>query len=250
MDIRASNKEIGGHKFGQLGYGKDMIDENGSVTFAQADEGDVYYNGAAVATMPLQTAAAAIELISDSAEDDVGGTGATLVIVAGLDGDYKAVSERLIMDGVVAVVGTQLFMRVLGVIALAAGTNETNVGNIDCQAVGGGQIWDRIVAGEGANQHSLITVPAGKEFWLSHWVFTSSALTAQTFKVLARPYGGAWYIVTKRYAYFGGSVDDSVPFLESQSFPEKCDIKMNATVGAAASISSHMFGVLTTTQKG
>jgi len=59
MDIRASNKEIGGHKFGQLGYGKDMIDENGSVTFAQADEGDVYYNGAAVATMPLQTAAAA-----------------------------------------------------------------------------------------------------------------------------------------------------------------------------------------------
>ena len=250
MTIRASDKEIGEHKFGQLNYGQDILDENGSVTFAQADEGDIYYNGAAVAKMPLQTAAAAIELVSDSGEDDVGGTGATLVIVAGLDGDYKVVTERLIMDGAVAVVGTQLFIRVLGLVVLAAGTNETNVGNITCQAVGAGQAWDRIVAGEGANQHSLITVPAGMEFWLCHWVFTSSALTSQTFKVMAKPFGGAWYIVTKRYAYFGGAVEEQVPFMDSHSFPEKCDIKMNVTVGGGASISSHMSGNLTKTQKG
>ena len=57
------------------GQGNDVMRENGSVTFAQADEGDVYYNGAAVADMPLQTAAAAIELVSNSGNDDVAGTG-------------------------------------------------------------------------------------------------------------------------------------------------------------------------------
>jgi len=234
-----------GNLFGQTGKGIDRLGQNGSVTFAGADDGDIYYNGAAVPIMPIQVAAAAIELISDSAEDDVGGTGALTVQVWGLDGDYNPVYETLTMTGVAAVVGTQLFLRTLELRVMTAGTHETNVGNIDCQAVGAGQVWDRIVADEGLNQHSLITVPAGKTFWAVDFDFSSNALVSQTFQVMKRPYGGAWLVVAKRYTYFGGSVGHNSPMQVPSRYPEKCDIKMNATVGGAASISSHMHGFLT-----
>ena len=245
MGIRANNPSIMDYKWGQDGAGSDFLGENGSVTFAGADTGDVYYNGAAVATMPLQTAAAAVELISDSAQDAAGGTGALTVRVSGLDGDYLWVTEDFTMTGAVAVVGTQLFLRILSMRVLTAGTGETNAGNIDCQAVGGGQVWDRIVADEGSNQHSLITVPAGKTFWVVHWEFTCNSLTAQTYRLMSRPYGGAWYVCGKRYGYFGGVVSHEVSFRESRGFAEKTDIKMNATVGGAGSVSTHMYGVLT-----
>ena len=249
MRINASDQRIMDYKWGQGGQGVDEIEENGSVIFAQADDGDVYYNGATIATMPLQAAAAAIELISDSAEDDVGGTGALTVKVSGLDGDYKWVTETLIMTGVVAVVGTQLFMRIMDIQVMTAGTHTTNVGAIDCQAVAGGQVWDRIVADEGLNQHSLITVPAGYILWIAHWAFTSSALTAQTFRLMERPFGGAWVIKEKRCTYFGGQVQELKPFRMAKPYAAKTDIKMNASVGAAATITSHMGGFLTTTQK-
>jgi len=234
------------NQLGYAGYGKDFMEENGSVTFGGADTGDVYYNGAAVADMPLQTTAAAVELVSDSVQDDMllGGTGAWTVMVAGLDENYNVATETFIMDGAVEVVGTQLFIRVLGIIVLTAGTNETNVGNIDIQAVGGGQVWDRVIAGEGRNQHSLITVPANKTFHIVHWAFTSNALVAQTFNIMVRSYGGAWIVQERRFTYFGGSVGEVVPVQIAGPILPKTDIKMRVTVGGAASISSHMAGFL------
>jgi len=243
--MHTNDPSIFGNLFGQQGKGADRLGENGSVTFAGADDGDIYYNGAAVATMPIQTVAAAIELVSDSAQDGVGGTGALTVRVSGLDGDYLWVTETLTMTGVVAVVGTQLFLRTLDIMVMTAGTHGTNVGNIDVRAVGAGQVWDRIVAGEGLNQHSLITVPAGKTFWVVCWDFSSSAVVVQTFKVLSRSYGGAWIVKAKRYTHFGGIVGHSTLMQTPMKFPQKTDIKMNATVGGAASISSHMHGFLT-----
>ena len=227
------------------GHGVSDLSENGSVTFAGADSGDVYYNGAAVATMPLQTTAAAIELISDSADDDVGGTGALTVRVEGLDADYAWVSEDFIMTGAVAVVGTTLFLRVLSMVVLTAGTGGTNAGAITAQAVAGGQAWDQIVAAEGMNQHSLITVPAGKTFWMTQWVVSSNALVAITIRLMHRPYGGAWHIHDKRYIYFGGESGEFLLAQMAMPIVEKTDIKFNVTVGGVASISSHMRGFLT-----
>ena len=243
--MHSNDPSIMGNLFGQTGKGTDRLGENGSVTFGGADAGDIYYNGAAVAVMPLQAAAAAIELVSDSAEDNVGGTGALTVKISGLDGDYKWVSETLTMTGAAAVVGEQLFLRTLDIRVMTVGTHETNVGNIDCQAVGAGQVWDRIVADEGLNQHSLITVPAGKTFWAVDYDFSSNALVTQEFRVVVRRYGGAWVVVGKRYTYFGGTVGHMAPMQVPSKFPEKTDIKMHATVGGAASVSSHMHGFLT-----
>ena len=145
--MKVNNPSILKNWWGQEGYGKDIMRVQGHCAFAGLDSGDLYYNGATTATRALQTAAAVVELISDSGNDDVAGTGALTCKVTGLDGDYALVTETFTMTGAVAVVGTQLFMRVLKVEVLTAGTGGTNAGAIDCQAVGGGQIWAEIVAG-------------------------------------------------------------------------------------------------------
>jgi len=228
------------------GQGNDVMRENGSVTFAQADEGDIYYNGAAVADMPLQTAAAAIELVSNSGNDDVAGTGALTVKVGGLDGNYAWVTEILTLTGAVAVVGTQLFMRVLDLQVMTCGTGLTNAGQIACQAVGGGQVWDVIVVGEGRNQHSLITVPAKKRLWITRWVLSCSALVAQEYRVMFRAGNlKPWIVGAKRYAYFGGVVGEDVPLAMTTGFPSQSDIKIRAILGGGGKVSSHMAGFLT-----
>jgi len=227
------------------GVGVDVLAENGSVTLEQADAADIYYNGAAVAVMPLQAAAAAIELISSSGVDDVGGTGALTVEVGGLDGSYNWVTETFTLTGAVAVVGTQLFMRVMRMIVLTAGTGLTNAGNIDAQAVGGGQVWDRIVALEGRNQHSLITVPAGKTLWVVHWVCSFNALIAAEIHVKHRPYEGAWLVHDKRFCYLGGEIGEQHLIQLPEPIPAKTDIKMYVSVGGACKVSSHMRGFLT-----
>ena len=195
--------------------------------------------------MPLQATAAAIELISDSGDDDVAGTGALTVRVEGLDADYAWVSEDFIMTGAVAVVGTVEFLRVMHMIVLTAGTGGTNAGAIDAQAVAGGQIWDRIVADEGMNQHSLITVPADKTFWITQWIVSSSAVVASTVRFMHRAYGGAWHVHGKRHSYLGGAIEERIQMPMAMPICEKTDLKFNVTVGGAASISSHMRGFLT-----
>ena len=243
--MRHNTPGILDHLLCSRGQGESDLWQNGSVTFVGVDSGDIYYNGAAVATMPLQAAAAAIELVSDSAADDVGGTGALTVRVQGLDADYAWVSEDFIMTGVVAVVGTTLFMRILHMVVLTAGTGGTNAGAITAQAVGGGQAWDQIVAAEGKNQHCLITVPAGKTLWVTEWVVSSNAIVATTVRLMKRVHGGAWQVHGKRYSYLGGAIEERMQMPMAMPFTEKTDVKFNVTVGGAASVSSHMRGFLT-----
>ena len=243
--MRHNTPGILDHLLCARGHGLSHLVENGSVTFEQADDGDVYYNGGTIATMPLQTEAAAIELISNSGDDDVDGTGALTVRVEGLDANYAWVYEDFIMTGAVAVVGTVEFLRVQHMVVLTAGTGGTNAGAIDAQAVAGGQVWDEIVADEGMNQHSLITVPAGKTFWVTQWIVSSNALVATTVRLMHRSYGGAWQVHGKRHSYLGGAIEERMQMAMAMPFAEKTDLKFSVTVGGACSISSHMRGFLT-----
>lgn len=247
MTMKANDPSILGHKWGQEGYYKDVIRCCGSVIFAGADAGDIYYNSAAVPVMPLPVTAAAVELVSNSAQDDAVavGTGAWTCRVHGLDGDYDYVTEDFIMDGAVAVVGTQLFLRILKLEVLTAGTGESNAGAIDCQAVGGGQVWDEIFAGDGVSQKSLITVPRNKTFWITTWSFSCNAITGQDYTIWKRRYGGAWHAWIRRFAILGGPVGEIYPISIAMRVPEKADIKMEVGVLGAATISGCIHGFLT-----
>ena len=245
--MKPNEPSIMGHKWGQEGYYKDVIRACGGVIFAGADAGDIYYNGAAVPVMPLPVVAAAVELVSSSAQDDEAaiGTGAWTCRVHGLDGDYDYVTEDFTMDGAVAVVGTQPFLRILKLEVLTAGTGESNTGAIDCQAVGGGQIWDEIAAGDGVSQKALITVPRNKTLWITNWQFSCNVLAAQDYTIWKRRYGGAWHAWLRRFAIVGGIIGQDLSIAMSMPIPEKTDLKMEAQVLGATTISGCLQGFLT-----
>jgi hypothetical protein len=107
----------------------------------------------------LPTSAGALSIVSDDAADDVGLTGATAIIVDGLDSNYEVIEETILLDGLtpVASVGTDWF-RVNRAYNVAAGSNEINVGNITISI--GGNVQAFIEANQGQTHQTHYTVPA------------------------------------------------------------------------------------------
>lgn len=103
--------------------------------------------------------AGAASVVSDSAADTDGGTGAHAVMVQGLDGDYNQVQEIVTLSGLTPAVTTQTFLRVYRMFVLECGSGDTNAGNITASV--GGNVQAYLEATEGQTAGSHYTVPAG-----------------------------------------------------------------------------------------
>lgn len=69
-------------------------------------------------------------LSSDSANDDVGGTGALTVLITGLDANWDVQTEIVTMTGLAGALTTNTFSRVNDLQVLTTGSAGWNVGNI------------------------------------------------------------------------------------------------------------------------
>ena len=94
-----------------------------------------------------------VELVSDSAEDAVGGIGAYQVHVYGLDTDFNWTHETVIVTGLTPVVLDKEYLRVYRMNVEQVGTSRENAGNIVVRPEGGGATLAQISAGKG---HSLL----------------------------------------------------------------------------------------------
>ena len=130
---------------------------NPSIDIATVPE-DVWTGGG---IYPWMTAATSLEIVSTSAADTAAGTGARSVLITGLDINYVAVTQTVVLNGTTAVaLATQLF-RVNSMLVLSAGTGTTNAGTINLRDSGGGTVRSIIGVGVGLTQQSPFTVPAG-----------------------------------------------------------------------------------------
>lgn len=120
---------------------------------------DVWVTGGTKA-LPSATAET-VAVVSDSANDDEGSTGAVFVNIAGVDGDYNLVSETVTMNGTSAVTTTQTFKTINRARVFFSGSNGVNVGTITCTGSTTSNVMATIPAGEGITQQSHFTVPAG-----------------------------------------------------------------------------------------
>jgi hypothetical protein len=118
----------------------------------------------------LPTAAGALAVASDSAEDDENeatppGTGAFSIRVEGLDANYEEISEDIALTGTTPAASTASFLRVNRAYCTTVGSNGVNVGNITISIGGNAQAY--IEANEGQTHQTHYTVPAGHT-----WVVT------------------------------------------------------------------------------
>lgn len=109
---------------------------------------------------PFLAAASALEVVSSSASDGVGGVGARTIVINGLDNLYVEMSEVVTLNGTTPVPLTKSFLRINNSLIMSAGSSEVNVGTIDIRSPSS-TVRAQIPIGYGITRSSLYTVPAG-----------------------------------------------------------------------------------------
>jgi hypothetical protein len=126
----------------------------------------------------LPAAPVGVEVLSDSASDGVGGTGARKVVLVGVGPAFVAQTEVVTLNGTTVVASTLTWLAINTVIVLddptGFGSNGTNVGNITVRITSAGATQGYIAAGSGISHHGRYTVPAGFIFVAFNFFITGA----------------------------------------------------------------------------
>jgi hypothetical protein len=185
----------------------------------------------------FRSAAAIVEVVSSSVEDDiltagaVAGTGAHTIVIEGLDEDYKPVREEITLNGTAAVDGTVEFLRINSVYVGDVGSGGTNAGNITIRDDSAGTTRAYIGAGRGRSEQMVYTVPADHNLILLGWYIAARDASGASFADIDfrerhNATSEAWHVA------WSATVERLFPSpfnLIGHPFPEKTDIEMRAT---------------------
>lgn len=125
---------------------------------------------------------AALEVLSASANDTAGGTGAQQIVVAGLDNAFSPITETVVLAGIAPVALTKRFIRMLRAWVVVSGAYRgSNIGNIAVRLAGGGASVGLIAAGYGQTQLSGYCVPRGYSLLVTDVHLTETATQPANF---------------------------------------------------------------------
>lgn len=101
------------------------------------------------------TAASTFTIVSSSANDTNGGTGAQKVTLVGVDANRIAFTEEITLNGITPVISASSGLGLNRVATTLAGSGQTNAGNITITATTGGTVQGYIPAGKSTTQQSI-----------------------------------------------------------------------------------------------
>lgn len=122
-------------------------------------------------TAPMQ-----MEVVSSSASDGVGGTGARTAMIVYLDTNYVEQMETITLNGQTPVntVATNI-LRVNDFHVKSTGSGGFAAGNIDLRHLADTPIYRRIESGTNMSQAAVYTVPAGHTLYITSWHTSASS---------------------------------------------------------------------------
>jgi hypothetical protein len=136
---------------------------------------------------PWPTAAATLSVVSASANDASGGTGARTVEIQGLDSSWNLLTETITMNGLTPVVTTGSFLRVFRARVVTAGSLKSNAAEITMSS-GGTTLayitYDTI--GMGQTLMAVYTIPNGKTGYIINLNVSSSKDSEHRFRFMTR----------------------------------------------------------------
>lgn len=184
------------------------------------------------------TSAEALKVVSGSANDDVGGTGATQITIVGLDGDYAAQTEVVSMNGTTAVTTSNSFLRVNEAYVSAG---ATNAGVITVKDNGATNTLLQIDAGDGDAHAAKYTVPAGYTYYMIQWHGSEVSNQGTEFAIWSHINGDI-----DRLRCMIHAIDSffHLPLQVPFAFDEKTDITIQVKAGAASEVSGGFEGIL------
>ena len=131
-------------------------------------------------TFTPRTTGTTLSIVSSSTADDSGGTGATGIVVYGVDENWNTQTEVVTMDGTTPVVTTTTWIGINRIAIYAAGAGKANAGTITVTAVTGGATMATMPAGEGTSQQIIFHVPADTQALIDHMNFSVIRLATGT----------------------------------------------------------------------
>lgn len=118
------------------------------------------------------TTSSTLSVVSTSAQDAVGGTGSSVVLVEGLNDKWEEIVELVTLTGLTPVTTAQSFFRLNFVRVVSSGSSRSNVGNITFTH--GATVMRTILATEGQAHALVYSTPVGHEFFLMSTRFSIS----------------------------------------------------------------------------
>lgn len=100
-------------------------------------------------------AAETLSVVSTSVNDITAGTGATTVVISGVDNDFNHVTEVLAMNGTTPVITTNAFRGVSRVSIYLAGALKVNEGTITLTSTVSATTEAQLPAGQGTTQQAI-----------------------------------------------------------------------------------------------
>lgn len=231
---------------GQIAYHRAVTVFGYNPDVDQAEE-SVWPDGGVI---PFLGSATVMKVSSTSANDAAAGTGARTVLVEGLDGAYREITEIVTLNGQTEVLTTKSFLRIQRMTVLTAGNGLANAGiiNIGTGVVTAGTpavLYDLIETGFNATTTARFTVPAGFTAYLSEGIFTAGQKGTGQSQVRGK------LIVTspdgiRRVAAVTAINNGSVvyPFQYPVAIPEKTDIDALAIGTSDNNVVSTMFNMV------
>lgn len=117
---------------------------------------------------PLTTATT-LTIVSDSTDDDDGGTGCNSIVVYGVDANRDSVIEVVTMNGTTNVVTTSTWLGINRMAMFLCGSGLVNAGTITATATTGGSTMGEMPAGGGVTQQCIFHIPRNHQF-IMEWL--------------------------------------------------------------------------------
>lgn len=151
---------------------------------AEASVGTSWTVVSSVGGYETPTTAQALEIVSSSANDTDGGSGAQTVTVEGLGSDWRFQTETVTLNGTAAVDLSNTWLRVFRMYVASSGTYATDSGPshvsaITLRADGGGASWAAIESvssfGLGQTEIAVYSVPLGEDAFIDDVYITTES---------------------------------------------------------------------------
>jgi hypothetical protein len=158
----------------------------------------------------IMTSADTLDIVSTSTQDVSGGTGANLLQITGIDGDFNIVSEFISINGTTPVTTVNSYLGVNRVNVINSGSNLANVGTVTIDDTAGTVgVQAQLPPNGSVTQQCIFHTPINYNFF-ADWLFINANKTSggSTPKVTIRGYSYS-RVTNTRYEVFRYTIDTS-----------------------------------------
>lgn len=201
-------------------------------------------------TYTFLTDADSMKIVSTSADDSLGGSGANTMIVYGLDSNWNEISELVTLDGTDTVTTTAKFLRVFRALVLTSGTStpigDANLGMLTISTATAITLQAQIGVGNGQTLMCVYTIPAGKVGYVTGISFAVGEGKECTFRAKFRNgQGGAFSVKFSLTLYQNSYIGSMQTPLR---IPEKIDMVITGITATGTVKANASFGMILHTE--